>query len=252
MVISSRNNEKIKRIVSLKEKKYRNEENAFLVEGFKMVKEAFSYGMEIKTVIGTESGLNRLSADFGVCADEVAGEVLTVIESVFERVTDSITPQGVAAVISKNKGVSVGGGISVLLDGVADPGNMGTIIRTLAALGVKKAYLVDCCDPYSPKAVRASMSGIYSVDAAECDLKSALKELSKTPIFVADMGGENVFNFNPPENYCVVIGNEANGVRAEIKEIADKTIAIPMQSRTESLNAAVSLAVILYELKMGK
>ena len=251
MVISSRNNEKVKRIAALKEKKFRKEENAFLVEGFKMVKEAFSYGMQVLAVIGTESGLSKLSADLNKKVEEFPCEVVAVSESVFERVSDSVSPQGVAAVLGIKK-KNAESKISVLLDGISDPGNMGTIIRTLAATGVDKLYLVGCCDPYSPKAVRASMSGIYFVNIEETTYSEAFDKLKGTEILIADMGGESVFDYAPPEKYCLVIGSEANGVSDEMRRAANKVIALPMKEHTESLNAAVSLSAILYELTFGK
>ena len=251
MVISSRNNEKVKRIASLKEKKFRKAENAFLVEGFKMVKEAFSYGMQILSIIGTESGLNKLLADLNKKISEIPCEVICVSESVFERVSDSVTPQGVAAVIAVKK-KETEGKKSVLLDGVSDPGNMGTIIRTLAAVGIDELYLVNCCDPYSPKAVRASMSGIYFVNIEETTYSEVFAKLNGAKLLVADMGGKNVFEYAPPERYCLVIGSEANGVSEEIRAMADDALGIPMEAHSESLNAAVSLSVILYELTYGK
>ena len=249
MVISSRNNEKVKKIASLKEKKFRIKENAFLVEGFKRVKEAFSRGAKVQSVVGTESALEKLSKDLSF--KDFPCEVIEVSESVYERISDSVTPQGVSAVIGIEEKKS-SGKISVLLDGVSDPGNMGTIIRTLSAVGIDKLYLVGCCDPYSPKAVRASMSGIYFVNIEETTYSEAFEKLGDSKIVVADMGGENVFGFIPPEKYCLVIGNEANGVSEEVKRRADRVIGIPMNAHTESLNAAVSLSVILYELTFGK
>ena len=251
MVISSKNNEKIKRIASLKEKKYRNIENAFLVEGFKMVKEAFSFGMEILSIIGTESGLNKLYEDFGVKKEGFSGEIITVTEEVYKKVSDSVTPQGVSAVVRK-KETEKQGDISVLLDGIQDPGNMGTIIRTLGAVGIENLYLINCCDPYSPKAVRSSMSGIYFVNTEETTYSEVLTKLNGAKLIVADMDGESIFEFTPPEKYCLVIGGEANGVSEEIKSLAEKTVSIPMKEHSESLNAGVSLSVILYELKYGK
>ena len=242
MVITSKDNGKVKYIRSLKEKKYRKAEQRYLVEGFKMVKEAFSSGAEVETLIVAESALNKLSADFFGKT-----EVMTVTDGVFKKISDSLTPQGVAAVIKIGRKADAIGEVSVMLDGVSDPGNMGTIIRTLAALGVKRLYLINCCDPYSPKAVRSSMSGIYFVDIIETDLASALKDLGDTPILAADMSGENVFEFDPPKRYCLVIGNEANGISNDVKTASRALVTIPMSGKTESLNAAGAAAIAIYE-----
>ena len=139
-----------------------------------------------------------------------------------------------------------------MLDGISDPGNLGTIFRTVAAVGVKKIYLVNCCDPYSPKTVRSSMSGIYHVEFYECSYEESFAALSGVKVFAADMGGSNIFEINPPDDYCVVIGNEANGISEEIEKRADGIIGIPMSKTSESLNAAVSLAITLYTLTVGK
>jgi TrmH family RNA methyltransferase len=129
---------------------------------------------------------------------------------------------------------------------------MGTIIRTCAAVGVKDVYLIDTCDPYSPKTVRASMSGIFFVNLYFITREEVKTIMGEVPIIVADMNGESVFSFNPPEKYCLVIGNEANGVSETIKEMATHTVKIPMRETSESLNAGVSLAIALYELTEGK
>ena len=252
MIISSKSNDRIKRIASLKEKKFRIEYCQYIVEGRKMVKEAYLSGKEILTVVGTESALCDLSAELCLDLSEICDDVIAVTESVFKYISDSVTPQGIMAVLKIEKSIAKPNNISVLLDGISDPGNMGTIIRTMAAADVKNLYLVNCCDPYSPKAVRASMSGIYFVDISEIAAEDVSEIFKGTPIIVADMGGESVYGFTPPENYCLVIGGEANGVSADLKSKAEKVIAIPMSEHSESLNAGVSLSVILYELRYGK
>ena len=167
--------------------------------------------------------------------------------------SDEVTPQGVLAVIARDEEFpSDTGSVSILLDGLQDPGNMGTIIRTAVAAGVKDIFAVNCCDPYSPKAVRSSMSGIFYVNIRTCDFNTAKEMLGDIPLIVADMCGESVFSFTPPPKYCLVVGNEGNGVSDEARESAKYTVKIPMSKNSESLNAAISLAVTLYELTEGK
>ncbi|MBO4263042.1 MAG: RNA methyltransferase [Clostridia bacterium] len=245
MLITSRSNETIKRAASLKIKKFRDEAGEYLVEGYKMVNDAIRFNADVRLILVTEEGVSRLG--------KTDAEIITVSESVLESVCDSVTPQGVAAVVKKSvfpEGEKPD--VSVLLDGVRDPGNMGTIIRTCVAAGVKRVYLADCCDPYSPKAVRASMSGIYNAEIVETDIVSAIAALDGVPIIAADMNGTDVFGYEPPKRFCLAVGNEANGISEEVKKAAGAFVAIPMKKEIESLNAGVSLAVTLYELTVGK
>ena len=245
MIITSKSNSTVKEIASLKDKKHRKKSEKYVVEGFKMVKEAIKCGKQIELIVGTEEGIAEF-LDLGI-------KTLTVSESVLGYICDAVTPQGVLALLKEEKcEIKEIENPCILLDGVRDPGNMGTIIRTASAVGVKDIFLVDCCDPYSSKAVRSSMSGIFFVNLYFLEREEVEKVFKDTPIIVADMQGENVFTFEPPNTYCLVIGNEANGVSSEVSKLASKTIKIPMANTVESLNAGVSLAVTLYELTEGK
>ena len=245
MIITSKSNAKIKEIASLKDKKFRKKSGLYVVEGYKMVSEALSNQKGVKLLVGTSEGLARFSC-FEIDKIEVS-------EDVFSYVSDAVTPQGVLAVLSEDF-VEPKTPIKpcVLLDGISDPGNMGTIIRTCAAAGVKDVYLVDCCDVYSPKVVRSSMSGIFFVNLSILKREDVASVMGDTPIIIADMGGESVFDFNPPDRYCLVIGNEANGVSKEVRSLAAHTVKIPMAKTSESLNAGVSLAILIYEMTEGK
>lgn len=245
MIITSKSNPKIKEVASLKDKKFRKRSGRFVVEGYKMVSEALSNNKSVELLVGTSDGLARF-----LCYEI---DKIEVSEEVLSYVSDAVTPQGVLAVL-KEEFAEPKTPIKpcVLLDGVSDPGNMGTIIRTCAAVGVKDIYLVDCCDVYSPKTVRSSMSGIFFVNLINLKREDVASVMAETPIIVADMGGENVFDFNPPDKYCLVIGNEANGVSAAVRSLATHTVKIPMAKTSESLNAGVSLAITLYELTEGK
>ena len=245
MIITSKSNPKIKEVASLKDKKFRKKSGRFVVEGYKMVSEALSNNKSVELLVGTSEGLARF-----LCYEI---DKIEVSEDVLSYVSDAVTPQGVLAVL-KEEFAEPKTPIKpcVLLDGISDPGNMGTIIRTCAAVGVKDIYLVDCCDVFSPKTVRSSMSGIFFVNLINLKREDVASVMGDTPIIVADMGGENVFDFNPPDKYCLVIGNEANGVSEAVKSLATHTVKIPMAKTSESLNAGVSLAITLYELTEGK
>lgn len=241
-MIISKQNALIKEIRSLLSKKFRDSLNRYVVEGVKMVNEAFALGQKVLTVISTEKCLEMLNVS-GI-------EITLVSDEVYASVSDEKSPQGVLAVIQKPQSLAVEQDADcVLLDGVADPGNVGTIIRTMACAGYKHLYVTaDCADPFSPKAVRSSMSGIYHVNVIRVDRERLLESIHK-PLVVADMNGENVFETTVKSPLCLVIGNEARGISSTVKAIAVKTVKIPMEKGMESLNAGVSTGILMYALK---
>lgn len=238
MVITSKINPLIKKIASLSEKKYRKLCGEYLVEGLKPVRECISSGGEVTSVICTEENV-------GSFADAVV-----VSREVFSYISSEKTPQGVIATV-KIPGTQVAPpkGRCILLDRLQDPGNVGTIIRTANAAGYEDIYLINCADPFSPKVVRASMSGIFFVRIHEGSAKEVLDALSGVPLISADMQGENIFSFVPPKKFCLCIGNEGKGLSDEIISAGSHTVSIPMRSSCESLNAAISAAIAMYALK---
>lgn len=239
MILTSRNNPLIKETAALKEKKGRKEQSFFLVEGVKMVSECKRSGLEIGRTFVSESYRGE--------TDENA---ICVSDEVFAFLSDEKTPQGILCSVRIPKpSLCPPKESCLLLDGVSDPGNMGAIIRTANAAGYGEIYLVGCTDPYSPKSVRASMSGIFFVNLYTGTRKEILSALSGLPILAADMDGENIFSFSPPAKYVLAIGNEANGISEEVFKAAEYTIKIPMQASQESLNAAVSAGIAMYVLK---
>ena len=242
MIYSSKQNQLIKQIASLKDKKGRKQHGLYLVEGIKMVSEAIKFNMPVKYIVLTEG----VSFDFSF----TGFEVLTVTQAVFEYLSDEKTPQGVMAVISMpDLTVKPPKNNALILEGVSDPGNVGTIIRTAVASGYDTIYLINAVDPFSPKAVRSSMSGIFSINLCKCTLDEALKAIDGFDLIVADMGGENLFDFKPVNKYCIAVGNEANGISDELKDSASVILSIPMSDKTESLNVAVAASIMMYKLK---
>lgn len=243
-MITSKQNAYIKTVKSLKDKKYRDEYGLYVIEGVKMVKEAILSGVQIQKILATEKGSEQL---FVALASEVQVELVSDI--VFDCLTDEVSPQGVIAVAVKpNLPISAPNGASIFLDGVSDPGNVGAIIRTAAASGYKDIYLANSADAYSPKSVRASMSGIYKVNVYSGDKDQLLKVINQ-PIVIADMNGCSVFEYKPMQEFCLVIGNEAHGVSKQLRDLAQVTVSIPMQNDMESLNASVSAGILMYALK---
>lgn len=242
MILTSKNNPLIKETASLKEKKGRKTYGLFLVEGRKMALECVKSGFEIERVFLSEnfSGENVVSEE----------KTVRVSEDVFRFLSDEKTPQGILCRVKiPAKELRKPQGKCLFLDGVSDPGNVGAIIRTANAAGYNEIYLSsECADPYSPKSVRASMSGIFFTKLYFGKREEILSVFENIPLVIADMGGANAFQFSAPKQFVLVIGNEANGVSEESFACATHTVKIPMEATQESLNAAVSAGILMYVL----
>ena len=237
MLITSKSNPVIKSVQSLADKKFRKQQQLYIVEGIKPVRECIYAGCAIERIICVE-GLENSFAGATV-----------VTESVFKSISSEKTPQGVLAVVKlPQSSIKPPQSKCLLLDCIQDPGNLGTIIRTANAAGYSEIYAVNCTDPYSPKAVRASMSGIFFVNIYQGTRAEVLEALKGVSLICADMCGDDIFSFSPPEKFCLCIGNEGSGISGEIKKRAAFTVKIPMRSTCESLNAAVSAGIAMYAL----
>lgn len=246
MILTSKNNPLVKETAALKDKKARKQTGLFLVEGVKMANECAKSGFEIDRIFVSESFQGQL-----LQMPNAEEKTVCVSDDVFRFLSDEKTPQGILCRVKiPQTELSAPKGNCLLLDGVADPGNLGTIIRSANAAGYNEIYLVDgCADPYSPKSVRASMSGVFFTRLYFGSREKILSVLEQIPLLVADMGGVNAFSYAPPKQFVLVIGNEANGVSDEVRARASDTVKIPMAATQESLNAAVSAGILMYLLK---
>ena len=226
MIILSRQNPLVKELASLKEKKGRRRTGTFLVEGHKMVREAVASGMDVVRLI--------LREDY---AGETYGLPAVLLgRDAFAAVCDEKTPQGIAAeVVIPERSVQPPQGRCLLLDGLQDPANVGAIIRTAVAAGYEDVYLAGCADPFSPKSVRASMSGVFFARIMQGTQEEILSAIAGLPVIAADMGGEDVFSYAAPEKFCLAVGSEGSGLSALVRGRADVTVCIPMDARTENL-----------------
>ena len=205
-----------------------------------MVREAVQKGMRVL----------RLAVREDYVGETFSLPVTVFGEDAFRAVCDEKTPQGIVAEIEiPVYELRPPRSSCLLLDGVSHPANMGAIVRSANAAGYRELYCIDCADPFSPKSVRASMSGVFSVRIMQGNREEVLSVLSGVPLLAADMSGENIFHFQPPEIFALCIGNEGNGLSREVRERASKTVCIPMEGDAESLNAAVSASVAMYLLK---
>ena len=243
MIITSKENEVIKNIKKLKEKKYRID--SYIVEGIKMVKEAIIENQEIESIV--------IKEDFKLDFDIKNIKLITVTNKIFNEISDVKTPQGILAIIKKNQKQKLDSNSEYILalDSLQDPGNMGTIIRTADSANIKQIIInKTTVDPYSSKVIRSTMGAIYRINIIEVeDLEKTLKELqSKTyKIITTDLkSNKSIYDIDYKKT-VVVIGNEANGVSEEIQKIANEKVIIPMLGKTESLNASIAASIMIYE-----
>lgn len=246
-LIKSTANSRIKAVASLKDSSKRREIGRFVAEGVRIVKDSPLTPVEVYVTEDNRS--------FGERYENVCNTFI-VSDEVFAKISDTKSPQGVLAVydIPKTKCVAPKGDYAIVLDGVTDPGNVGTVIRTAAACGFKDVYLVESADPYAPKVVRSSMGGVFRVqiNIGERNEVIAILKDSGREICTLDMGGESVFDAKIAFPVALVLGSEARGVSEEFTQASDKVLALPMKDDTESLNAGISAGVAMYLISFTK
>ena len=250
--ITSAKNPAVQRLRSLKDAKARREAGLFLVEGEVMIREALGCGLKLRELAAEES-----HADF---AREVCGNArgFIVTRSLLETICDTRTPQGVCAAFEQPEPVALEQLPEriVALDGVQDPGNLGTIWRTADAAGFQALLLgAGGADPLSPKVQRAAMGSGFRVPFCHApELAEALITLRKRGyrVFASDLSGADFYaRPDAGEKFVLVIGNEARGISDAVREAADCRVKLPMRGGAESLNAAVAAGIMMYELMRG-
>ena len=252
-IITSKDNENIKSIKKLKERKYRDLNNEYIIEGIKILKEAIQEKAVIKKIVICEECLANNIIDEKLMYEIAKYDCLYVSKKIFEGLTDVSKPQGILAVVEKNnkKDINYNEDIIVALDGLQDPGNLGTILRTLDSANLSQVIVSkDTVDAYNPKVVRSTMGAIFRVNIVEAEnLKETLKEMKrhKYKVMCTDLtASKNIYEIDYNKK-ILVIGNEANGISKELIDMADEKIIIPMLGKTESLNASVATSIIVYE-----
>ena len=255
-MITSKENQLVKYIKSLSQKKYRDLNHEYIVEGYKMVKEAIEASENIsKIVICEDLFSNVLEEDsyFKKLLASNSEKIEYVSEKVFEYISDTMSPQGILAVVKERESSNDSySNVIFALDDLQDPGNLGTIIRTLDSAGYKDLILSkDTADSYNPKVVRSTMGAIFRLNIhRKFSLKEELQSLKSQgyKIVVTDLNTDKYYyDLDFEDKLVIIIGNESKGVSEEIKALADLKVIIPMVGKTESLNAAVATSIIAYE-----
>jgi len=242
MVIESIANPKVKFLRSLYTKKGRRESGLFVAEGVNIVKD-IPECCNVKYVFAKES-----KQDEGeTYAKRFSAELIVLSNELFDRVSDTVSPSGITAVVERPSYSLEGFSKIMVLDGLQDAGNAGTIIRTAAACGFDAVVGLNSVDLYSPKCVRSTMGGIFRLPCLEVEEFEFDGE-----VYVLDMDGENVFDFIPSTKYALVVGSEAKGASVKMRQRADKVLSIPMKNTVESLNAAVSASLSMYVLENNR
>jgi len=243
--ISSRKNpllQQVRRLLT--SKKERDDSGLFVADGTKLLAEAVAWWHGLDTVILSD----------GVQADIPDGvRVVRVPEDVMQSISPMQTPQGALFLCRlPEKSAFVPKPGMLLLDGIQDPGNLGTILRTADAFNIPVALLEGCADPYSHKVVRASMGAVFRspVQQTTWEEAKAICARRKIPVAVTALSDRAVdLRQAALGTLAVVIGSEGQGVRREILESAQAELIIPMQARCESLNAAVAAAIVMWQMR---
>lgn len=238
MIIKSVSNQNYKLINKLKNKKYREKENLFIIESRKLVDEAISSSANIDFIF--------LRSDVSY---ETDFESLVFDKALFNKLTMLKSSDGIGAVVRKPAPKKIKSKKVLLLDSINDPGNIGTMIRSAEAFGFNDIILSpDCVDIYNEKALRASMGSVFRLNIVKltydeiADFKTGYKFLA------ADMAGLDIREYERDSNIILAIGNEANGLGEEIRSLTDTFVKIPMEGAIESLNAAIAASIIMNRL----
>ena len=245
-LITSLKNPKVALWKSLKDRKGRKETGCFLVEGRKMVEEALMSSFAVETVLVDEARQQEFPLPDSCTVYAMPSHVLAAV-------CDTKTPQGIAAVLRLRQQPARDAKALVALDGVQDPGNVGTIIRTADAAGIGGVLLSQqCADVFSPKVLRATMGSIFRMDIRVTeDLRGELAALAERgyAVLSSQLDGTPFYDRGPVgEKFALVIGSEGNGVTEEVKAVATHRVKLPMRGGAESLNAAVAAGIMMYEL----
>ena len=260
--VTSLANPLIKDIKALAQKKFRDQQNAFMAEGLKLVIDALDLGWSIKTLVFAKAGRGNAAVE-KVAARTVAagGTVLEVSEKVLVAITRRDNPQMVVGVFQQKllplKDVRAhDGDVWVALDRVRDPGNLGTVIRTVDAVGAKGVILVgETTDPFSVETVRATMGSIFAVPVTRATSETFLAWRNSFSGLVVGTHLKGAVDYRSVDfsrgPVLLMMGNEQQGLPDNLAESCDRLLRIPQAGRADSLNLAVATGVMLFEIRRG-
>ncbi len=258
--ITSLANPLIKDIKSLSLKKFRDQQNAFIAEGLKLIIDAFELGWSIRTLVFAKAARDNAAVQKAAARTVASGgTVLEVSEKILSAITRRDNPQAVVGVFTQRlMGLSdirpVSNDIWVALDRVRDPGNLGTVIRTVDAVGAKGVILVgETTDPFSLETVRATMGSIFAVPVAKTSSESFLDWRQGFPGLVVGTHLKGAVDYRTVDYadrpVLLMMGNEQQGLPDALAAACDRLLRIPQAGRADSLNLAVATGVMLFEIR---
>lgn len=257
--ITGRKNPLIVRFSKLSDKKYRDAEGLFRIDGIKLYCEAVRSGVEIEYTFVAMSRREKIEAELKDELRAAGGSIIPVSDEVLEKLTDESAPQGIVGIAKKfavDDGEKVPEGVfrSVYLSSVRDPGNLGTMIRSAYAFGMDRVYISsDSADIYSPKVIRASMGTVFrqkiSIVNDEIAFADELRR-EDCRLYAAALKRDSMKlgNDSLGERVCLAVGNEGHGLSETFIDSCHGTVFIPMCEGCESLNAAAAAAVLMWEI----
>ncbi|WP_294373279.1 RNA methyltransferase [uncultured Clostridium sp.] len=250
--IESKDNNLFKETRKLKERKNRNKAGRYIIEGFRLVQEAFKAGLDIEYMIVTSEGKEKMNVHLKEYIDD-STKIYEMSNSLFNELVSTEKPQGIAAVVSMDeKPLDIDGEFYLLCDKVQDPGNLGTIIRTAHAVKADGVILTKgTVDIYNEKTIRSTMGSLFYVPVHYDDDNMSLVKLLKDKNFkivVTSLDTDkDFFQEDLRGKVLLTVGNEGNGVSDEVYKLSDTKVKIPMPGNAESLNVAIATSVIMYE-----
>jgi TrmH family RNA methyltransferase len=258
-LLSSVQNDRVKQWASLLDKKYRDRSGQFLIEGVHLVLEALRGTADVMTIVyDTERGIPpelKLERETNDSEATLGLEWVQASRSVMSKCTGTDTPPPVFAILSKlsvdKEALYRKNGLVVVLDGVRDPGNAGTIIRSADAVGADVVILgKGCVDLYNPKTVRSTMGSLFHLPIIEGDLKELLPQAKAKGIKLIGtslQAKHTCYSYDWTQSTWLLMGSESEGLSPEVRELVDESVIIPMVGQAESLNVAMAATVLLYE-----
>ena len=232
----------VKYIQSLSHKKLRDSEGVFVAEGPKLINELLMAGLALQQLYAVKEWIDEHGT-------QLTAPVTEITPSELERISLLQTPNQVLGIFKKpelSANRPVRNTLSLMLDTIQDPGNLGTIIRCADWFGISQVFCsVDCADAYSPKVVQSTMGSIARVQVVYGDLPAMLKAEPELPTYAAVLNGTDLRNMPPIKEGVLIIGNESKGISADMQALCRNRITIPRHGQAESLNAAVATGIIL-------